>query len=218
MTGRFDVEHVTADAATLHEFRPPETPHPTLVVGEVTAPALVLGSTQPDTHADPARAVAGGYEIVRRRSGGGSVWLAPGAQVWVDVWLPAGDPWWDDDIARAAVPVGEAWRSALEVVGLGDGFHVHRGGVESQPWSALVCFAGIGPGEVLDGAGRKWVGISQRRTRDWIRLQTMVHRQWSPADAVDGLLGHEGPDAVLAAAVGEIHGADVLAALIPALG
>ena len=47
----------------------PETPHPTLVVGEVTAPALVLGSTQPDTHADPARAVAGGYEIVRRRSG-----------------------------------------------------------------------------------------------------------------------------------------------------
>jgi len=170
VTGRFHVEHFTADAATLHDFRPPETPHPTLVVGEVTAPALVLGSTQPDTHADPARAVAGGYEIVRRRSGGGSVWLAPGAQVWVDVWLPAGDPWWDDDVARAAVPVGEAWRSALEVVGLGDSFHVHHGGVESRPWSALVCFAGIGPGEVLDGDGRKWVGISQRRTRDWIRL------------------------------------------------
>ena len=198
MTGRFHVEHVTADAATLHDFRPPETPHPTLVVGEVTAPALVLGSTQPDTHADPARAVAGGYEIVRRRSGGGSVWLAPGAQVWVDVWLPAGDPWWDDDVARAAVPVGEAWRSALEVVGLGDGFRVHQGGVESRPWSALVCFAGIGPGEVLDRDGRKWVGISQRRTRDWIRLQTMAHRRWSPDDAVDGLLGHEGPDAALA--------------------
>ena len=100
MTGRFGIEHVTADAATLHEFRPPRTGRPTLVVGEVTAPALVLGSTQPDTHADPARAVSGGYEIVRRRSGGGSVWLAPGAQVWVDVWLPAGDPWWDDDLER----------------------------------------------------------------------------------------------------------------------
>jgi lipoate-protein ligase A len=218
VTGRFGIEHVTADAATLHEFRPPRTGRPTLVVGEVTAPALVLGSTQPDTHADPARAVSGGYEIVRRRSGGGSVWLAPGAQVWVDVWLPAGDPWWDDDVARAAVPVGEAWRSALEVVGLGDGFRVHQGGVESRPWSALVCFAGIGPGEVLDRDGRKWVGISQRRTRDWIRLQTMAHRRWSPVDAVDGLLGHEGPDAALADAVGEIHGADVLAALIPALG
>ena len=95
---------------------------------------------------------------------------------------------------------------------------MHHGGVESRPWSALVCFAGIGPGEVLDGDGRKWVGISQRRTRDWIRLQTMAHRRWSPADAVDGLLGHEGPDAVLADAVGEIHGADVLAALILALG
>lgn len=218
MTGRFGIEHVTADAATLHEFRPPRTGRPTLVVGEVTAPALVLGSTQPDTHADPARAVSGGYEIVRRRSGGGSVWLAPGAQVWVDVWLPAGDPWWHDDVARAAVPVGEAWRSALEVIGLGDGFRVHQGGVESRAWSALVCFAGIGPGEVLDRDGRKWVGISQRRTRDWIRLQTMAHRRWSPDDAVDGLLGHEGPDAVLADAVGEIHGADVLAALIPALG
>ena len=218
MTGRFGIEHVTADAATLHEFRPPRTGRPTLVVGEVTAPALVLGSTQPDTHADPARAVSGGYEIVRRRSGGGSVWLVPGAQEWVDVWLPAGDPWWDDDVARAAVPVGEAWRSALEVVGLGDGFRVHQGGVESRPWSALVCFAGIGPGEVLDRDGRKWVGISQRRTRDWIRLQTMAHRRWSPADAVDGLLGHEGPDAALADAVGEIHGADMLAALIPALG
>ena len=218
MTGRFDVEPVPADAAALHEFRPPHTGRPTLVVGEVTAPALVLGSAQPDTHADPARAVSGGYEIVRRRSGGGSVWLAPGAQVWVDVWLPAGDLWWDDDVARAAVPVGEAWRSALEVVGLGDGFHVHHGGVESGPWSALVCFAGIGPGEVLDGKGRKWVGISQRRTRDWIRLQTMAHRRWSPDDAVDGLLGHEGPDAVLADAVGEIHDADVLSQLIPALG
>jgi len=218
VTGRFGIEYVTADAATLHEFRPPRMSRPTIVVGEVTAPALVLGSTQPDTHADPARAVSGGYEIVRRRSGGGSVWLAPGAQVWVDVWLPAGDPWWDDDVARAAVPVGEAWRSALEVVGLGDGFRVHQGGVESRPWSALVCFAGIGPGEVLDRDGRKWVGISQRRTRDWIRLQTMAHRRWSPDDAVDGLLGHEGPDPVLADAVGEIHGADVLAALIPALG
>ena len=218
MTGRFGIEYVTADAATLHEFRPPCTSRPTIVVGEVTAPALVLGSTQPDTHADPARAVSGGYEIVRRRSGGGSVWLAPGAQVWVDVWLPAGDPWWDDDVARAAVPVGEAWRSALEVVGLGDGFHVHQGGVESRPWSSLVCFAGIGPGEVLDSDGRKWVGISQRRTRDWIRLQTMAHRRWSPDDAVDGLLGHEGPDAVLADAVGEIRGADVLTALIPELG
>ena len=44
------------------------------------------------------------------------------------------------------------------------------------------------------------------------------HVEHVTADAVDGLLGHEGPDAALADAVGEIHGADVLAALIPALG
>ena len=145
------------------------------------------------------------------------MWLAPGAQVWVDVWLPAGDPWWDDDVARAAVPVGEAWRSALEVSVSVMASTFTRGGRVPAVVGAR-CFAGIGPGEVLDRDGRKWVGISQRRTRDWIRLQTMAHRRWSPADAVDGLLGHEGPDAALADAVGEIHGADVLAALIPALG
>ena len=59
-------------------------------MAEVTAPALVLGSTQSAGDADPDRAVKDGYDIVRRRSGGGAVWLAPGAQLWVDVWVPAG--------------------------------------------------------------------------------------------------------------------------------
>ncbi|MEO0604488.1 MAG: hypothetical protein AAF211_23845 [Myxococcota bacterium] len=217
MTARFTVEHVTADAATLHEFRPPATPRPTLVVGDVTAPALVLGSTQPDTDVDATRAADGGYTVVRRRSGGGSVWLAPGAQVWVDVWIPAGDALWDDDVARAAVPVGNAWRSSLVGLGLGKGLWVHEGGVQERPWSALVCFAGVGPGEVLDAAGRKWVGISQRRTRDWIRLQTMVHRRWDAAAAVHGLAGAGEPDEWLTGAVGAIGDADPVPGLVDGL-
>ena len=47
-------------------------------------------------------------------------------------------------------------------------------------WSAAVCFAGVGPGEVLGAAGAKVVGISQRRTRTWARFQTMVHLRWRP--------------------------------------
>jgi lipoate-protein ligase A len=214
--GPFELVRRSADAATLHAFEPPTQPVPTLVVGEVTAPALVLGSTQPETDADPERARAGGYEIVRRRSGGGSVWLVPGGQVWVDVWIPAGDPRWDDDVARAAVPIGEAWRAALVELGIGTGLRVHTGGVEPRPWSALVCFAGIGPGEVLDFDDRKWVGISQRRTREWIRLQTMAHRIWDPVGATDAL-GHR-PDAALQSAVGAIGDADPIPGLIGALG
>ena len=42
------------------------------------------------------------------------------------------------------------------------------------PWSELVCFAGVGPGEVLLGAG-KLVGLSQRRTRHGIRVQCLVN-------------------------------------------
>lgn len=215
-TGRFAVVERTADAATLHAFEPPETATPTLVIGEVTAPALVLGSTQPESDADPERAKAGGYEIVRRRSGGGSVWLAPGAQLWVDVWIPAGDRLWDDDVARAAVPIGRAWRAALVGLGVASGLWVHEGGMQGRPWSALVCFAGVAPGEVLDAGGRKWVGISQRRTREWIRLQTMVHRVWDPESATDGL--GRTPDAWLTGAVGAIGDADPWPGLIDALG
>jgi lipoate---protein ligase len=44
----------------------------------------------------------------------------------------------------------------------------------ATPWSELVCFAGIGPGEVmLDG--RKLVGLSQRRTRDGVRIQGTLY-------------------------------------------
>lgn len=215
VSSRFAVVERRADAATLHAFDPPADQQPTLVVGEVTDPALVLGSTQPDTDADPDRARAGGYEIVRRRSGGGSVWLAPGDQVWVDVWIPSGDRLWNDDVVQAAVPIGEAWQASL--VGLGfDRLWVHDGGVQDRPWSALVCFAGVGPGEVFDPAGRKLVGISQRRTRDWTRLQTMVHRAWDPEAATHGL-GLR-PDEWLHGAVGAIGDVDPIPGLIAALG
>lgn len=216
--GRFAVIERRADAATLHAFEPPSTPTPTLVIAEVTAPALVLGSAQPESDVDPRRAKAEGYEIVRRRSGGGSVWLAPGAQVWVDVWVPAGDRLWDDDVARAAVPVGEAWRHALAGLGVGSGLWVHEGGLHVRPMSAQVCFVGVGPGEVLDDVGRKWVGISQRRTREWIRLQTMAHRVWDPVAAVDGLVGVAADDPGLVDAVGAIGEVDPVRGLITALG
>jgi len=53
-------------------------------------------------------------------------------------------------------------------------------------WSSDVCFAGAGPGEVMVGDA-KLVGISQRRTRDAARFQSMVHLRWRP-DVVASLV------------------------------
>ena len=44
----------------------------------------------------------------------------------------------------------------------------------TTPWSDLVCFAGLGPGEVLLD-GRKLVGLSQRRTRNGVRIQGTLY-------------------------------------------
>ena len=46
---------------------------------------------------------AAGVELVRRRSGGGAVYLAPGEQLWIDAWVPRDDALWEVDVAVAAV-------------------------------------------------------------------------------------------------------------------
>ena len=220
---RWSVERRIGDAATLHAFEPPSDPQPTLVVADLQRAALVLGSTQPVDVVDRERARERGLDVVRRRSGGSSVVLVPGAHVWIDVWVPAGDPLWVDDVAAAAVPVGEAWVAALARSGW-TGLTVHRAGSESAPWSDLVCFAGRGPGEVITADGRKLVGLSQRRTRDWIRLQCLVHRRWSAVEAVAALaLGADDRAAAefalreAVAAVGAIDESGLVAGLIAAL-
>jgi lipoate-protein ligase A len=112
---------------------------------------------------DGDRVARAGIEVVRRASGGGAVLVVPGSMVWVDLAIPAGDPLWEADVGKAFWWVGDLWAAALMALGQGP-CRVHRGGLVPSPWSRLVCFAGLGPGEVTLG-GRKAVGLSQRRTR-----------------------------------------------------
>ena len=81
--------------------------------------------------------------------------------------------------------MGEAWGAALGELGVSAA--VHRGPLVRSTWSADVCFAGLGPGEVTVG-GRKVVGISQRRTRAAARFQCAALGRWDPA-AIVPLLG-----------------------------
>lgn len=143
---------------------------------DVTAPAVVLGSTQGDGVLAPG---AGGVDVARRRSGGGAVLVEPGRVLWAEVVVPAGDPLWQADVGRAAWWLGDEWAATLAALGVG-GAVVHRGGLVRAPWSAAVCFAGLGPGEVTVG-GRKVVGISQRRTREGALFQCAVPLAWDPA-------------------------------------
>jgi hypothetical protein len=99
--------------------------------------------------------------------------------LWVDVVLPRGDDLWDDDIGRATHWLGDAWAGAI-----GDRAFVHRGSMVRNEWSDIVCFAGLGPGEVTVD-GRKVVGISQRRTREAARFQCVAYERWDPQPLLD---------------------------------
>ena len=159
----------------------------------VDRPTLVLGSTQPDTVLDRDRARARGVEVVRRRSGGGAVLLRPGTVTWLDVFVPAADRLWSDDVGRAFWWLGETWKLALDSLGV-DGAEWHRGPLVRNRWSDLVCFAGLGPGEVVIKDGRKAVGMSQRRTRAGALVQCAALHAWD-AVGIAELLELDSPEA-----------------------
>jgi lipoate-protein ligase A len=153
-----------------------------VVVYEVARPVLVLGSSQRDDAVDWERVERRGAEVVRRRSGGSAVLVEPGAAVWVDVTIPPGDPLWDHDVGRAFHWLGASWAEALS--GAGVDCHWYDGPMQKTPWSAWVCFAGLGPGEVT-AEGRKVVGLSQRRTREGVLFQCCAARRWEPERLLD---------------------------------
>ncbi len=229
MTGRpWSVQRVRGGAAELHALGLPEGPARLVRVLEVDRPALVLGSTQSPALADAGACAAAGVEVVSRRSGGGAVLVEPGAMVWVDVVVPAGDPLWSVDVGRAFLWLGESWSRALGGLGAGvPALRVHRGAlVCPDPWGRLVCFAGVGPGEVVvdDSRGAKVVGMAQRRTRAGALFHCAVPLAWDPT-ALVALLALSADErgaagAQLAGAVAPLAGAapvEVVSALLAQL-
>ena len=201
------VERFVGPASAFHARPMPERVDRRLWVHELDRPAIVLGSSQADGIVDAARAAAAGVEVVRRRSGGGAVLLVPGEVLWIDVLLPAADPLWEPDVGRSAWWLGDAWVRAINAAGA----VVHRAPMVRTPWSALACFAGVGPGEVVvqpaegGGSPAKLVGISQRRTRAGARFQCALYRHDDPA-TLPALLALDDSDratltAVLAASI-----------------
>lgn len=170
---------------------------PAVLVMEPTDTALVLGSSNRTDMVVPSTVREA--SVVRRRSGGGVVFVAPGHQVWIDVALPADHPlvladvtrsmWWLGEVT--AGELGRAWSRTDTAPRL----DVAKTAFGDRDWGA-VCFASIGHGEVValpaasSAAERrgeneatrfvKLSGVSQRRTRDVVRLHLAVLLKWEP--------------------------------------
>lgn len=205
----FALAELTGDVAELVRPEPPADGLRRALLVRPAARAVVLGSAQRADALDLERCAAAGVAVVQRRSGGGAVVVAPDAQVWLDVFVPASDPRADADVARAAFWLGDLWAAAIASLTGGTGLAVHRGGVVAGRFSRTACFSGLGPGEVtLDG--RKVVGCSQRRTRAGTWLHTMAllsNEQVTLADLlVLAPLERVGLAATLAETVGVVSG------------
>lgn len=143
-------------------------------------PAIILGSTQERSLINEKACSANKIEIVKRRSGGGVVLLSADSTIWIDVEIPRQHSLWLDDVGDSSLWLGEVF--AKELADLSNiALELHRGALIKTAWSSLICFAGRGPGEVFTQDGRKVVGISQRRTREWARFQCAISLQWKPA-------------------------------------
>lgn len=178
----------------------------TAVVCLATSSALVLGSSQPESDFDFARCGAAGLEVVRRRSGGGAVIVRPGAQVWVDFFVPRDDPLFDDDVVASFGFVGEIWRAAVvdSLPSISPGsIAVASGPVVATSWSDALCFGGLGAGEVsIDG--KKVVGVSQRRDRNGAWFHSMALLEFDPHELASLLSGPESRGREAAAWLAEV--------------
>lgn len=219
MVDQYRLLRSASSAADFHARQVPEPASCEIWQHDITAPALVLGSTQTEEIVDREACRRADIEVVRRRSGGGAVLLMPGQVTWVDVIVPRGTTGWADDIHRPMRWLGRHLAAAVADGLAVDGTRetavaVHDGGMVTTPWSSTVCFDGLGPGEVLlDGA--KLIGISQRRTRGAARLQCCWYTEYDPALLVSLLAPSLRPPPTELAAVATLPAAT--AAALPAL-
>jgi lipoate-protein ligase A len=169
----FDVEPFRAERRRL------------VVARAVAHPTLVLGSTQSPELVAPRALRARSVELVRRRGGGGAVYLEPGNHLWLDAWIPRDDPLWSPDVSVAAEWVGRWWVEALRDVAVGTAdFSFHTGRAAPGRLGELVCFAGRGPGEVFESE-RKVVGLSQWRSREGALFSSCAYVSWEPVPLLE---------------------------------
>jgi lipoate---protein ligase len=182
VSGAWEIDQRLESPAALHGSWPAVDREPArrrVAVCRPTGRAVVLGSTQRPSVVDTVAAGAAGLEVVRRRSGGGAVLVTPDDPVWIDVWIPVDDPLSSADVTGAFGWLGATWAGALDRLGA-TGIEVQGTGPGAcTRWASLVCFGGVGAGEVTV-SGRKVVGLAQRRNRSGAWFHTACVLRWDP--------------------------------------
>lgn len=161
-------------AADFHAMNPAHTR--ALWWCTVNSPAIILGSAQKESDVDATVAAELNLDVVRRRSGGGAVYVHPTESVWIDITIPKDDPLFVDDVSSSMLWLGDVFVDALQPFVRAQ---TYRGTFDAGQDGRSVCFASTSPGEVFVGDA-KLVGISQRRGRDGARLQCVLYRSWHP--------------------------------------
>lgn len=166
-----------------------------------TETAVVRGPAQ-RRHPLPAATVP----VLDRPTGGGAV-LLDSNLLSCDVLVPADHPLAAGEPMAPFDRVGAAWRDALAALGI-TGLAVHptaaattRRGDHHPRLLAEVCFATRGRGEVVL-AGRKLVGLSQRRRRSGVLIQCGMLRRWRPRQLLAALGADPDDPEVAGAAIG----------------
>jgi lipoate---protein ligase len=181
----------------------------------VSSPAIILGSTQQETDVDRESAASLGLDVVRRRSGGGAVFVHPTESVWIDITIPRDDPLYVDDVSASMLWLGDVFCDVLSPWVQAE---TYRGAFTAGSFGRSVCFASTSPGEVFVG-DHKLVGISQRRGRDGARLQCVLYRSWSPDEWVSSLTEADVRERIASLPVATISAdaADIVSAIFNAL-
>lgn len=148
-------------------------------------PAIVLGCSQRALCAGVAPRLPLDVGLMVRESGGGAVLSGPW-MISVSVTLPPDHGWVMGGGLEGYRQLGRVHATALAALGI-DTVAVPPGGVTQAnqrlgggvPWA---CFGSLAPWELTDLAGRKLVGLAQRRQRHGVLLVagTLCHRpDWS---------------------------------------
>lgn len=137
------------------------------------APAIVLGCSQRRFEEEARARLAPGTDLLLRPSGGGAVLVGPW-MVSCSVVLPLDHPWVQGRLPDSYQGLGRLHVQVLAALGVAaealppaqvDAANARIGPI--VPWA---CYGSLAPWEVVDAAGRKLVGLAQRRQRTGVLL------------------------------------------------
>ena len=137
------------------------------------APAIVLGCSQRKFE-DGARArLAPDAELLLRPSGGGAVLVGPW-MVSCSVVLPLSHPWVQGRLPDSYQGLGQLHVDVLAALGVPSRAlppaEVDAANALSSATVPWACYGSLAPWEVVGAAGRKLVGLAQRRQRTGVLL------------------------------------------------